>query len=44
VCAVSSSRLVGVFYSNLLSTCCLLPGCRFGGLFNFVDSKFIVSV
>ncbi len=30
--AAPSSRLAGVFYSNLLSTYCLLPGCWFKGL------------
>ena len=34
VCAVPSSILAGEFYSNLLSTYCLRPGCRFEGLLN----------
>ena len=34
VCAIPSSILVGELYSNLLSTYCLLPGCRFEGLLN----------
>ena len=32
MCAVPSSILAGKFYSNILSTYYLLPGCRFEGL------------